>query len=478
MHPNTVLVTDTPPSMDDLTHCACLLHIPFLNLSVVLNSHVICVLIQADVYHAYKVVRANKVPAENIITFAYDDIANNPKNPFKGKVFHEYQHEDVYNGVVIDYRGKDVTRDNFVKVLKGDDKLEANQKKVLKRVFSCAFLCLRAPAHKLLLKTTLYFLPDNGGPNDNVFVFYSGHGGTSHIYFLNKGISLVNFAHEKFSSCLATAVRHGVERYPRLHAFKTNVQQIGAIRGYLQIGLYISRRSSFKYGYSPLSLSPTRSQKDTNKRTLEQQYEEVKKSTVFSHVMKYGEMAMGSLPVGKFHGHYDLLIHRNGGGIAPNSADRKPSCKAHLFSKSRRMMQAATEGEHEIAWQRLHKNPIRKDAQEICNRLCTTSHKYSSRFFQLGLVLRDTFRDIVVDVTTHHKPTLKSLSKRDELMCFKEVFDQFRTHCLTIQQATEILVSICLQVPEVAQHTTHLMELCKAGYEVGTLIDSVHNVCS
>ncbi|KER18950.1 hypothetical protein T265_15733, partial [Opisthorchis viverrini] len=118
-----------------------------------------CVLIQADVYHAYHVVRENSVPAENILTFAYDDIANNPKNPFKGKVFHEYQHEDVYNGVVIDYRGKDVTRDNSVKVLKGDKKLEANKKKMLE-----------------------------SGPNDNVFIFYSGHGGTSHIAFPDEDL--------------------------------------------------------------------------------------------------------------------------------------------------------------------------------------------------------------------------------------------------------------------------------------------------
>ncbi|KER18931.1 hypothetical protein T265_12094 [Opisthorchis viverrini] len=61
---------------------------------------------QADVYHAYQVVRKHKVPAKNIITFAFDDITNNPKNPFKGKVFHDYEHEDVYKGVVIDYRGK------------------------------------------------------------------------------------------------------------------------------------------------------------------------------------------------------------------------------------------------------------------------------------------------------------------------------------------------------------------------------------
>ncbi|KER22437.1 hypothetical protein T265_14859 [Opisthorchis viverrini] len=153
---------------------------------------------QADVFHAYQVVRKNKVPPENIITFAYDDIANNPKclaamlhegrtnagvlpgfssldrrgweakvgleprnsrNPFKGKVFHDYEHEDVYMGVVIDYRGKDVKRDIFLDVLKGDKKLEKTGKKVLK-----------------------------SGRDDNVFIFYSGHGGISLITFLEEDL--------------------------------------------------------------------------------------------------------------------------------------------------------------------------------------------------------------------------------------------------------------------------------------------------
>ncbi|KER18899.1 hypothetical protein T265_15763, partial [Opisthorchis viverrini] len=36
------------------------------------------VLKRGVVYHAYRVLRKNIVPAENITTFAYNDIANNP----------------------------------------------------------------------------------------------------------------------------------------------------------------------------------------------------------------------------------------------------------------------------------------------------------------------------------------------------------------------------------------------------------------
>jgi legumain len=44
---------------------------------------------QADVYHSYQVLKKNGFSQDRIITFAYDDIAHNIKNPFKGKVFNK-----------------------------------------------------------------------------------------------------------------------------------------------------------------------------------------------------------------------------------------------------------------------------------------------------------------------------------------------------------------------------------------------------
>lgn len=64
---------------------------------------------QADVYHAYQVLKRNGFSQDRIITFAYDDIAHNIKNPFKGKVFNKPTYAapgvDVYEGIVIDYKG-------------------------------------------------------------------------------------------------------------------------------------------------------------------------------------------------------------------------------------------------------------------------------------------------------------------------------------------------------------------------------------
>lgn len=79
---------------------------------------------QADTCHAYQIAVKHGIPKSNIIHLAYDDIAQNKQNPFKGKVFNKPasgEGVDVYAGCNIDYKGKDVNAKNFLKVLTGDD---------------------------------------------------------------------------------------------------------------------------------------------------------------------------------------------------------------------------------------------------------------------------------------------------------------------------------------------------------------------
>ena len=64
--------------------------------------------------------RKNGIPEENIIVMAYDDIANDEENPFKGQIFNKPNGEDVYGGCNIDYKGQDVTPQNFLNILRGN----------------------------------------------------------------------------------------------------------------------------------------------------------------------------------------------------------------------------------------------------------------------------------------------------------------------------------------------------------------------
>lgn len=74
---------------------------------------------QADSCHAYQIAKAHGIPADHIIHFAYDDIAQNQRNPIPGKIYNKPNGNDVYAGCVIDYKGNDVTPSNYLAVLKG-----------------------------------------------------------------------------------------------------------------------------------------------------------------------------------------------------------------------------------------------------------------------------------------------------------------------------------------------------------------------
>merc|ERR1712133_122651 len=75
---------------------------------------------QADIAHAWQIMRKFGIPEENIVTMMYDDVANDKHNPVPGTLINRPGGHDVYYGVVKDYVGKDVTPDNFLKVLAGD----------------------------------------------------------------------------------------------------------------------------------------------------------------------------------------------------------------------------------------------------------------------------------------------------------------------------------------------------------------------
>ena len=75
---------------------------------------------QSDIFHHYHILVDRGIKPENIIVFAYDDIASASRNPFPGKIFNSPEGKDVYAGVVIDYYGKDVTPENFIAALTGD----------------------------------------------------------------------------------------------------------------------------------------------------------------------------------------------------------------------------------------------------------------------------------------------------------------------------------------------------------------------
>ncbi|KAE8717225.1 Vacuolar-processing enzyme [Hibiscus syriacus] len=104
---------------------------------------------QADVCHAYQVLRKGGLKEENVVVFMYDDIAMHHLNPRPGVIINHPQGPDVYAGVPKDYTGEHVTAANLYAVLLGNRKaLSGGSGKVI-----------------------------DSKPNDRIFIFYSDHGG-------------------------------------------------------------------------------------------------------------------------------------------------------------------------------------------------------------------------------------------------------------------------------------------------------------
>ncbi|XP_073155440.1 vacuolar-processing enzyme alpha-isozyme-like [Henckelia pumila] len=259
---------------------------------------------QADICHAYQILKKGGLKDENIIVFMYDDIANNSENPKPGVIINHPQGKDVYKGVPKDYVGEAVTAKNFLSVILGDKNgVKGGSGKVL-----------------------------NSGPNDHVFIYYADHGGPG---VLSMPTSPGLFANDLIN---VLKKKHASGSYKRL-VFYVEACEAGSIfEGLLpkDINIYATTASNAtenSYGtYCPgddlspppgyetclgdmysVSWMEDSDKHDLQAETLEQQYQQVKKRTAdkknypgISHVMQYGylklnleklSMYLGSNPV-------------------------------------------------------------------------------------------------------------------------------------------------------------------------------------
>lgn len=104
----------------------------------------------------YRSVKRLGIPDSQIILMLSDDMACNPRNPHPGEVFNnKNQQIDVYgDDVEVDYRGNDVTVENFIRVL--TDRLPVD-----------------TPRSKRL----------NTDDRSNILVYMTGHGGEDFLKF-------------------------------------------------------------------------------------------------------------------------------------------------------------------------------------------------------------------------------------------------------------------------------------------------------
>ncbi|KAH7912370.1 peptidase C13 family-domain-containing protein [Hygrophoropsis aurantiaca] len=122
----------------------------------------------ANALGMYRTVKRLGIPDSNIILMLADDVSCNARNKFPGRVYAEAgRHLDLYgDNIEVDYRGYEVTVENFIRVLTG--RMDPS-----------------VPRSKRLLTDD----------RSNIFVYMTGHGGNEFLKFQdNEEISAFDIA--------------------------------------------------------------------------------------------------------------------------------------------------------------------------------------------------------------------------------------------------------------------------------------------
>ena len=240
----------------------------------------------ADICHSYHILIKQGIPAQNIILFMYDDVANSWQNPFKGKLFNKPTDSgtpgvDVYEGCVKDYTRRDVNADNFVAVITGDkDKVNGGNGRVL-----------------------------NSTSDDRVFIYFADHGGTGLIAMPNPPYlhadTLFTALKKMSDNKMFKELTFYVEACESGSMFEQYSDKLKQMNIYITTAANPSESSWGTYCppqdkingkdmhtclgdlYS-VNWMENADTADLKTETLQKQYEIVKKETVKSHVQQYG----------------------------------------------------------------------------------------------------------------------------------------------------------------------------------------------
>jgi legumain len=249
---------------------------------------------QSDACHAVQIVKNGGIAPERIINMVYDDIANSPSNPFKGQVFNKPSTgpgKDVYAGCQKDYTGQSVTAKAFLNVLTGNaaGNVGVGNGKVL-----------------------------NSTADDNVFVYFTDHGGVGIIAFpvgpylgvtdLNNALNTM-FSKKMYNklvfyleACESGSMFEGV-----LSPNKKIYATTAANAHESSYGFYCPPQDSVngKHINSCLgdeySVAWLENTDDVGQsQSLKTQFDSVKAKTKMSHVMMYGDASFQSDPLSNF----------------------------------------------------------------------------------------------------------------------------------------------------------------------------------
>ncbi|CAL9765321.1 unnamed protein product [Musa acuminata subsp. burmannicoides] len=405
---------------------------------------------QADICHAYQIMKNGGLKDENIIVFMYDDIAYSEDNPRLGTIINHPEGGDVYAGVPKDYVGDDVNVNNFFAVLLGNK------------------TALTGGSGKVV----------DSGPNDHIFIFYSDHGGpgvlgmpTNPYLYADDLISVLK---KKHASGSYKSMVFYLEACESGSIFEGLLPEDINIYATTASNAYESSWGTYCPGEDPsppqeyytclgdlYSIAWMEDSDIHNLRTetLKQQYHLVKTRTAVSetyrfgsHVMQYGDLELNMKDLFLYLGSNPL--NENATFVDDNSllsfskaaVNQRDADLVYFWHKYRR----APEGSS-------HKLNAQKDLLEVMSHRLHIDNSIEL----IGKLLFGSGKasELLKSVRTAGQPLV------DDWSCLKSMVRTFESHCGSLSQYG-------------MKHMRSLANICNAGVSKETMAEVAAQACT
>ncbi|ESO96473.1 hypothetical protein LOTGIDRAFT_115714 [Lottia gigantea] len=386
---------------------------------------------QADVCHAYQIMKKHGIPDERIVVMMVDDIAHNIENPDKGSIINQPNGPNVYPGVPKDYTHEKVNPKMFLEVLQGNVEAVKSMNGSGKVI--------------------------NSGPNDHVFVNFVDHGAPGILGFPREFLHATQLSpvvkkmakDNKFAklvfyveACESGSIFAGDLLPDNINVFATTAANAHES----SYACYFDNHLKTYLGdvYSVMWMQDS-DKVNLNTETLSKQFDITKKETNTSHVMEFGDLKIGQLTVGEFQGKSMAVAVDNSQVPNPN-LDAVKSEDVKLSILEQRLLRAQSEEEKEA---------IENELEIVVAVKNTIS----------------TFKNIIATAVNHqlyHTQMMFTLKRPlTQHTCYKTVVEHLKTVCPGMNLP---------QNDFAMRHFYTLVNLCEEQVVTDVIVDAMEKV--
>ncbi|XP_059485186.1 legumain-like isoform X2 [Neocloeon triangulifer] len=395
---------------------------------------------QADLCHAYQILRGNGIPNENIIVMMFDDIANSKENPTQGVIINEPGGFNVYENVPKDYTGEAVNSSTFLAVLRGDKD------------------AVNGIGSGRVLET---------GPHDHIFVNFVDHGAPgllampSDVLYASQLLTTLQemSVQNKFAKMVlyVEACESG-SMFDALLPDDTNIFVITAADPHeSSYACYFDNLRNTYLGdvFSVMWMQDTE-QEDLGRETLHHQFEVVRSRTNTSHVEEYGDLNVGASLLKDFIGSTPVSSYRRAIKAPLKDVVSSRDVPIEIVKRKMRAELNATR-KHELR-QKLHR---------------MTKHRK---------VMVSQFRSIIEAVVRSKDKVESIINTRKQLRnlkCYERLVQSYDRYCFNIAENSHSLsqlymfVNVCEMRLPVEEFVHAIKITCRNNSQSGFFTDTV-----